>query len=60
MFAEPFVVENKALEVSASVGCSSFPDEAGEVRDLLVQADADMYREKAQSRVRASAGASLG
>jgi diguanylate cyclase (GGDEF)-like protein len=60
VFVEPFVVENKTLEVSASVGCSSFPDEAGEVRDLLLQADADMYREKAQSRVRASAGASLG
>jgi diguanylate cyclase (GGDEF)-like protein len=58
VFTEPFNVDGTAVAISASVGCSRYAEDCRELEELLLQADAAMYREKAQAR--ASAGASLG
>jgi diguanylate cyclase (GGDEF)-like protein len=44
---EPFVVDGLALDVSASLGISWYPDDAGDIDTLMQHADIAMYRAKA-------------
>jgi diguanylate cyclase (GGDEF)-like protein/PAS domain S-box-containing protein len=48
--AEPFAIGGREVRIRASVGCATFPDEAGDAEALLHAADAAMYRAKGQSR----------
>ncbi len=49
-FAEPFVIENEEVHVSASVGITLFPADGKSVSALLKNADLAMYRAKASGR----------
>lgn len=44
---EPIEVEQKTLTISASIGCSFYPDDAQEVEELIRFADQSMYKVKA-------------
>lgn len=46
-FADPFVVDDIAVSVSASVGGAIWPEDGKGVEDLMRQADVAMYRQKA-------------
>lgn len=46
--AEPLVIEDHAVSVSASIGVSLFPCDAQDSQTLLRQADQAMYRAKAE------------
>jgi diguanylate cyclase (GGDEF)-like protein/PAS domain S-box-containing protein len=47
---EPFVVDGQRLHSSSSVGIALFPEDGKDVQELLVSADAAMYRAKASGR----------
>jgi EAL domain-containing protein (putative c-di-GMP-specific phosphodiesterase class I) len=46
----PFVLSSHEAFVSASIGITTFPDDAANVQDLLKYADAAMYRAKDQGK----------
>jgi diguanylate cyclase (GGDEF)-like protein/PAS domain S-box-containing protein len=48
----PYVLENHTLELSASVGIATYPDDGEDARDLLRNADAALYRAKALGKNR--------
>ncbi len=48
----PFEYEGQPLALSASIGAALFPDDAGNERELLARADADMYRVKQDARAK--------
>jgi diguanylate cyclase (GGDEF)-like protein/PAS domain S-box-containing protein len=50
VMAEPFVIEEQELFVSASVGISLYPDDAEAIDVLVRNADAAMYRAKDAGR----------
>ncbi|HLM08826.1 MAG TPA: EAL domain-containing protein [Thermoleophilaceae bacterium] len=50
LLAEPFQVAGVSLHVSASVGISLFPRDAGDADELLRHADAAMYQAKRAGR----------
>jgi diguanylate cyclase (GGDEF)-like protein len=57
VLAEPFIVEGSPISVSASVGSAVWPDECDGAKDLMREADAAMYRQKALVvRARTAAG----
>lgn len=43
---EPYQLDSQSASVSVSIGTSLFPDDGHDPEDLLVHADAAMYREK--------------
>jgi len=45
-FKEPFVVENKSIYLSTSIGKALFPEDGQSVRELLIVADERMYSDK--------------
>ncbi len=47
---EPFVVDGRELQVSASIGITSFPEDGEEPSELLRKADTAMYQAKARGR----------
>ncbi|RCX26374.1 PAS domain S-box protein [Thioalbus denitrificans] len=49
-FARPFALDDQEVYITASMGVSLFPDDGGEVATLVKNADAAMYRAKAQGR----------
>ena len=48
--ARPFDVDGTPVRVTASIGISTYPDDATDAETLLRQADAAMYRAKAHGR----------
>ena len=50
MFEQPFIVSDYELFVTASVGISLFPDDAGDLNMLIRNADVAMYQAKARGR----------
>jgi diguanylate cyclase (GGDEF)-like protein/PAS domain S-box-containing protein len=46
VFAQPFMVDDHELYLTASIGISLFPDDAEDSRTLLQNADTAMYRAK--------------
>ena len=48
--AEPYIIEGRAVEISASIGISCYPANAGDVDLLLKQADLALYRAKQEGR----------
>jgi diguanylate cyclase (GGDEF)-like protein/PAS domain S-box-containing protein len=48
---EPFAIAGHEVRIRASVGCASYPREAGDADALLHAADAAMYRVKGRSRL---------
>ena len=46
LFDEPYVLSGHSMTVSASIGVSLFPTDAGDVKTLLSYADMAMYRAK--------------
>ncbi|MET3382523.1 bifunctional diguanylate cyclase/phosphodiesterase [Variovorax paradoxus] len=48
--AEPFVIEGRELQVTASVGVSVYPENGGDAETLLKNADTAMYRAKEKGR----------
>jgi diguanylate cyclase (GGDEF)-like protein len=51
-FSEPFVVDDQAFELGASIGISLYPTSARDVPTLVKQADLAMYRAKRQGKNR--------
>lgn len=49
-FSAPFLIEYHEVFVSASIGITTFPQDGGEVKELLKNADAAMYRAKSKGR----------
>ncbi|WP_165602591.1 EAL domain-containing protein [Candidatus Terasakiella magnetica] len=49
-FSQPFHLMGHKLFVTASLGISVFPDDGGDVETIIKNADAAMYRSKAQGR----------
>jgi diguanylate cyclase (GGDEF)-like protein len=49
-FADPFIVDDESISVSASVGGGIWPDDGHTVRELIRRADAAMYEDKANGR----------
>jgi diguanylate cyclase (GGDEF)-like protein len=49
-FADPFLVDDEAISVSASVGGGVWPDDGRTVRELIRCADVAMYEDKASGR----------
>jgi len=47
-FADPFVIGNRKVRITASKGIAGFPDDGEDFLDLLKNADAAMYRAKHQ------------
>jgi len=50
--AAPHIIDNKSLDVSVSIGGSTYPDPAQDEGSLLVQADSAMYEAKQHGRNR--------
>jgi len=50
LVAQPFVIDDKELYVTTSIGISLFPDDGDDVDSLLKQADLAMYKAKQQGR----------
>jgi diguanylate cyclase (GGDEF)-like protein len=48
--AEPFIIEGNTIEVSASIGIAMSPEDGVEPDHLMKNADAAMYRSKAEKR----------
>jgi diguanylate cyclase (GGDEF)-like protein/PAS domain S-box-containing protein len=48
--SEPFQLQDKSAYISASIGISTYPADAGDVTHLMIQADQAMYRAKAAGR----------
>ena len=53
--AEPFVVDDLAIDVTVSVGVASYPEHGSTVKELVAAADAALYRAKAGGRDRVEA-----
>ncbi len=51
-FHEPWAVNGKEIVVTASIGISAYPRDAGDVQSLLSRADAAMYHAKQKGRDR--------
>lgn len=49
-FRKPFVLENKEVFVSASIGIAVYPDDSSDAHDLVKQADTAMYLAKRSGR----------
>jgi diguanylate cyclase (GGDEF)-like protein len=58
-FADPFMVDEEAISVSASVGGGIWPDDGQTVRELIRRADTAMYEDKANGRRARSAALQL-
>jgi diguanylate cyclase (GGDEF)-like protein len=54
-FADPFVLGDVTVSVTASVGSALWPDGASDAEDLVRKADLDMYREKQSRKIRSAA-----
>jgi diguanylate cyclase (GGDEF)-like protein len=52
LFTKPFVVDSRALHVTASIGVSLYPDDGDNVDVLLKNADVAMYEAKENGRNR--------
>jgi diguanylate cyclase (GGDEF)-like protein len=50
IFAEPFVLDGRAVSISASLGITLFPKDGTSIETLLKNADLAMYQSKAQGR----------
>ena len=50
LFNQPFILENQEVFVDASVGISIYPDDGKDAQTLVRNADAAMYRAKAEGR----------
>jgi diguanylate cyclase (GGDEF)-like protein len=48
--AEPYFIEGRAVDISASIGISRYPADAAEPEILLQQADLALYRAKQEGR----------
>jgi diguanylate cyclase (GGDEF)-like protein len=48
--AEPFLIEAAELQVTASLGIALYPEDAGDERELMANADAAMYHTKQGGR----------
>jgi diguanylate cyclase (GGDEF)-like protein/PAS domain S-box-containing protein len=48
--AAPYVIDNKSLDISASVGASAYPGDGQDAESLLNKADAAMYEAKKHGR----------
>jgi diguanylate cyclase (GGDEF)-like protein/PAS domain S-box-containing protein len=48
--AAPYVIDNKSLDISASIGSSAYPSDGQDPELLLNKADAAMYEAKQQGR----------
>lgn len=48
--AAPYVIDNKSLDISASVGASTYPCDGQDAESLLNKADAAMYEAKKHGR----------
>jgi diguanylate cyclase (GGDEF)-like protein/PAS domain S-box-containing protein len=48
--AVPYVIDNKSLDISASVGASAYPTDGRDAESLLNKADAAMYEAKQHGR----------
>ena len=48
--ARPFLFQGRDLSVTASVGVALFPDDAGQIDDLICSADEAMYRDKSNTK----------
>ncbi len=48
--AAPYVIDNKSLDISASIGSSAYPSDGQDPESLLNKADAAMYEAKQQGR----------
>ncbi len=51
-FTSPFIVENRQIAITPSIGISIYPDDATDAANLLKFADTAMYVAKAQGRNR--------
>ncbi len=47
-FSQPFLIENRPLYMSASIGATVYPDDSDDLQTLLQNADTAMYRAKAE------------
>jgi diguanylate cyclase (GGDEF)-like protein len=45
-FAVPYIIDNKSIDISASIGGSTFPSDARDAESLLNKADTAMYEAK--------------
>ncbi|MDP6350875.1 MAG: diguanylate cyclase response regulator [Alphaproteobacteria bacterium] len=52
--AAPIDYEGRSIKISCSAGVAVFPDDSGDIKDILRQADQAMYRAKGQGGNRAS------
>jgi predicted signal transduction protein with EAL and GGDEF domain len=50
--SEPFLIAERQLFVSASIGASTYPDDGSSAEELLSRADSAMYRAKYTGRTR--------
>jgi diguanylate cyclase (GGDEF)-like protein/PAS domain S-box-containing protein len=48
--AAPYVIDNKSLDISASIGGSAYPSDGRDAESLLNKADAAMYEAKQRGR----------
>jgi diguanylate cyclase (GGDEF)-like protein/PAS domain S-box-containing protein len=48
--AKPHIIENKSLDMNASVGISTYPDDGGNAETLITKADTAMYEAKRRGR----------
>jgi diguanylate cyclase (GGDEF)-like protein len=48
--AEPYLIKDQEIRISASIGIALFPDHAGRGDQLLIGADQAMYRAKESGR----------
>lgn len=52
LVAEPFLIDGRSSQVSASIGVALFPDDGGLPSELLKKADTALYRAKTTGRQR--------
>jgi len=52
MFAQPFEIQGRPIQVTASIGVSIFPEHGQDPRTLILKADKAMYRAKELGRNR--------